>query len=139
LLILDTNVISEMMRDLPDQAVIDWLDSRDRKDVWTTAITIMELHHGIQTLNPSRRRTALGEALDRVSTEKIEDRIAAFDGAAAKVAAVVAAERRRAGRAAELRDTMIAGIALATGALLATRNTRHFDDLAIILINPWTA
>jgi toxin FitB len=139
LLILDTNVVSELMRDLPDQTVITWLDSWDRKEVWTTAITIMELHHGIQALNPGRRRTALREALDRVSAEKIEDRIAAFDGAAAKVAAVIAAERRSAGRSGELRDTMIAGIILATGALLATRNTRHFDDLSITLIDPWSA
>jgi predicted nucleic acid-binding protein len=138
-LILDTNVISELMRDVSNQAVTSWLDRQDRREVWTTAITIMELHHGIQSLAPGRRQLALREALDRFAAEKIADRVAAFDEAAAKVTAVIAAERRRAGRPGELRDTMIAGIALATGAALATRNTRHFDDLSVTVIDPWAA
>lgn len=139
MLILDTNVISELMRDVSNQAVTGWLDRQDRRTVWTTAITIMELHHGIHTLAPGRRQIALREALDRFAAEKIANRVAAFDEAAAKVTAVIAAERRRAGRTGELRDTMIAGIALATGAALATRNVRHFDDLSVTVIDPWAA
>jgi predicted nucleic acid-binding protein len=77
--------------------------------------------------------------LDRVIREKIGDRIASFDEAAATVTAIISAERLWAGRSGELRDTMIAGIAVATGASLATRNDRHFNDLSISLINPWTA
>jgi predicted nucleic acid-binding protein len=119
--------------------VVFWLDGQDRDAIWTTAITVMELHLGVQALTPGRRRTALRDALDRVAMDKIGNRVAAFDDAAAKVTAVIAAHRRRVGRTGELRDTMIAGIALATGAALATRNVRHFDDLSLTLIDPWTA
>jgi toxin FitB len=139
LLILDTDVLSELMRVVPNPAVIEWLDRQVRQSVWTTAITIMELHLGIQSLPPGRRRTALREALDRLAAEKISRRIANFDDPAAKLTAIISAERRRTGRPGELRDGMIAGIALSTGASLATRNTRHFDDLSIALINPWSA
>jgi toxin FitB len=139
LLILDTNVVSELMRDVPNPAVIAWLDRQVRQSVWVTSITVMELHHGIHALTQGRRRTELLEGLQRLTAEKVADRVANFDDAAAKITAIVAAERRRIGRPGELRDTMIAGIALATGASLATRNTRHFDDLSIALIDPWTA
>jgi predicted nucleic acid-binding protein len=138
LLILDTNVLSELMRDVPNGRLVDWLDRQERQTVWTTAITVMELHHGIQALVPGRRKSALRDALDRLTGETIADRIAAFDDAAAKVTAIIAAERRRLGRQGELRNTMIAGIALATHVSLATRNTRHFDDLSITIIDPWT-
>ena len=128
-----------MMLDAPNPAVTAWLDGQDRQMVWITAITVMELHQGIQTLAPGRRQSALSRALDRLTAEKIGSRIASFDDSAAKVTATIAAERRRGGRLGGLRDTMIAGIALALGASLATRNSRHFDDLSIALIDPWTA
>jgi predicted nucleic acid-binding protein len=139
LLILDTNVVSELMRDVPNPIVVAWLDCEARQSVWITAITVMELHFGIQALAPGCRRTALREGLDRLILEKIGDRIANFDEAAAKIAATISAERRRIGRSGELRDTMIAGIVFSQGGSLATRNTRHFDDLSITLIDPWTA
>jgi predicted nucleic acid-binding protein len=131
-------VLSELMRVVPNPAVIEWLDGQARQTVWTTAITIMELHFGIQTLPSGRRQTALMEALDRLVGEKIGRRVANFDAASAKLTAIISAERRRIGRPGELRDGMIAGIALSTGASLATRNTRHFEDLTIALINPWS-
>lgn len=102
-----------------------------------TAITSMELHHGIQALSPGRRRDALRTALGRVA-EKIGDRVAGFDYAAALATASVAADRQRAGRPGDLRDSMIAGVVLATGASLATRNVRHFADLPITLVDPWS-
>ncbi|WP_428533803.1 type II toxin-antitoxin system VapC family toxin [Rhodopila sp.] len=139
MLILDTNVTSEMMRDAPFPAVVRWLDGQDRQTIWITAITVMELHQGVQILPPGRRRSALTIALDRLIKEKIGDRIASFDGAAARVTAAIAAERRREGRSGEVRDTMIAGIAVVMRASLATRNTSHFADLNVPLINPWTA
>lgn len=139
MLILDTNVVSELMRTVPNPAVVTWLDGQARNLVWITAITVMELHQGIQTLAPGRRQFALLIALDHLIEEKIGDRIASFDAAAAKVTAAIAAERRRAGRSGELRNTMIAGVTRAIGASLATRNTSQFDDLTIELINPWAA
>jgi predicted nucleic acid-binding protein len=101
-----------------------------------TAITVMKLYHGIETLPAGRRQTGLRQGLDRLTAEKIGGRIANFNDAAAKVTAVISAERHRRGRPGGLRDGMIAGIALATWASLATRNTRHFADLAIELIDP---
>ena len=127
------------MRKVPNPAVIVWLDGQPCDRVWLTAITIMELHKGILLLAPGRRQSALRDALDRLTAEKIGDRIASFDDEAARAAAAIAAERRRRGRSGELRGTMIAGIALATGASLATRNTSHFDDLRMELFDPWTA
>lgn len=152
LIILDTNVLSELMRRDPDPSVVAWLNRQPRRRVWTTAVTVLELHQGIRLLPPGRRRKELAAELDRVMDEHIalrdageqpigsvDGRILAFDSAAARATAAVAAERRRAGRPGELRDSMIAGIALATGGSLATRNTRHFDDVSIALIDPWSA
>jgi predicted nucleic acid-binding protein len=139
LLILDTNVISELMRTVPDRSVVAWLDNQIRSSVWITSITVMELYQGIQALPSSRRRTALDVELGLVISENIANRIASFDDAAAKATASITTERRRRGRPGELRDTMIAGIAITTGAEFATRNTRHFDDLSIRLVDPWTA
>nr|WP_294564009.1 type II toxin-antitoxin system VapC family toxin [uncultured Rhodopila sp.] len=139
MLILDTNVVSEFMRDAPNPVVLAWLDRQDRHSVWITAISIMELNFGIHALPPGRRKTVLRRGLDRLATGRIGDRIAVFDAGAAISTAVISAERRRAGRPGELRDSMIAGIALSTGASLATRNTGHFADVAITLIDPWAA
>jgi hypothetical protein len=139
LLILDTNVVSEFMRDDPNPAVLAWLDRQHRQSVWITAISIMELNFGILALPPGRRKAALRRGLDRLVTGRIGDRIAVFDAGAAISTAMISAERRRAGRPGELRDSMIAGIALSMGASLATRNTRRFADVAIALIDPWTA
>ena len=138
MLILDTNVISEFMRDDPNPAVLAWLDRQDRQSVWITAISIMELHFGIHAMPPGRRKTILRRGLDRLVTGRIGDRIAVFDADAAITTAMISAERRRAGRPGEMRDSMIAGIALSKGASLATRNTRHFADLTVALIDPWT-
>jgi toxin FitB len=139
LLILDTNVVSELMHETPNSSVTAWLNAQVRRHVWVTAITIMELHQGILALPPGRRRSTLRGELDQVITESIGDRVASFDDAAAQVTASLMAQRKRAGRPGDLRDSMIAGIALATGAALATRNIRHFADLSITLIDPWTA
>jgi predicted nucleic acid-binding protein len=139
LLILDTNVVSEFMHDDPNPAVLAWLDRQNRQSVWITAISVMELNFGIHALPPGRRKTILRRGLDRLVVSRIGDRIATFDAGAAVSTAMISAERRRAGRPGELRDSMIAGIALSTGASLATRNTRHFADVAITLIDPWTA
>jgi predicted nucleic acid-binding protein len=139
LLILDTNVVFEFMRDHPNPAVIAWLDRQDRASVWMTSISVMELNFGIESLPPGRRKSVLRNGMDRLIAEKVGDRIAAFDADAALSTASISAERRRAGRPCELRDSMIAGIAIATGGSLVTRNTRHFADVPIPLIDPWIA
>jgi predicted nucleic acid-binding protein len=101
-------------------------------------VTIFELRAGISIMPESRRRGSLQASFDRVIENLIDDRILPFDTPAAVESARLAGIRRRMGRPGELRDTMIAGIAVARRATLATRNTRHFDDLSVPVVNPWT-
>jgi len=136
-IVLDTNVLSALMRHKPEQPVVEWLDRQPWTSVWTTSITILEIRFGLQTLPPGKRRSYLIETFERVVLEKLEQRIAAFDHPAADEAASVMADRRKKGQPGDLRDTMIAGIVLARGATLATRNVRHFSDLPLNIVNPW--
>ena len=137
MVVLDTNVMSALMHEPPTSAVIAWLDRQPRISVWTTAITLMELRYGIEVLAPGRRRIRLYQALERLVAEKIEHRVAAFDEVAAIATAVLMAERRRGGLAGDLRDAMIAGIAIANHATVVTRNARHFSDLSVPVVDPW--
>jgi predicted nucleic acid-binding protein len=138
MIILDTDVLSDLMRQERDLAVVGWLDRQSRFSIWSTSITILEIRFGIMLLPLGARRTQLENAFERTVAEKIEERIVPFDTNAAEVTAILMADRRQAGRPRDLRDAMIAGIAIARRATLATRNTRHFDDLPVPVVNPWT-
>ena len=137
MIILDTNVLSGLMRQTPEREVVRWLDEQPRTSIWTTAITVLEIRFGLQILPAGKRRVALMQAFEAVLLDKIEQRIAPFDLAAAQHAGDLMAARQRKGRPGDLRDVMLAGIVLAHHATLATRNTRHFDDLAVAVVNPW--
>jgi predicted nucleic acid-binding protein len=137
MIILDTNVLSALMRHSEDKRVIDWLDKQPRTSIWTTSITILEIRYGLQILPAGKRRSSLIQTFEKVLVEKIERRVAPFDTVAARQAGDLMALRHRKGRAGELRDTMIAGIVLASHATLATRNTSHFEDLSVPAVNPW--
>jgi hypothetical protein len=139
MIILDTDVLSALMRAQPDQAVTKWLDRQPEHSIWTTSITLMEIHYGLQIMPAGRRRDRMTEELEAVLKEEIEERYALFDIAAARHAADLMATRRVRGRTVDFRDTMIAGIALANRATLATRNNAHFADLSVPVVNPWTA
>jgi toxin FitB len=136
-ILLDTNVLSALMQTRPDPVVVAWLDSQAPESVWTTAVSVFEIRFGIELLPPGRRRKALAEAFDGMLRDDLNGRIAAFDSAAAEEAAELAARRQRRGRPVDLRDTQIAGIALARRAALATRNVRHFDGLNVSVVSPW--
>jgi toxin FitB len=138
MIILDTNVISELMRTAPDARVVEWLDRQPAESVWITSVTVFEAHLGIALLPTGRRRRTLAAAFAQLLEEDLDNRVLAFDMAAAASAASIAAERQAQGRPADLRDTQIAGIALARHATLATRNVRHFSDMAVPIVNPWT-
>jgi toxin FitB len=139
MIILDTDVLSALMRAQPDQAVMKWLDRQPDSSVWTTSITVMEIRYGLQIMPAGHRRERMAEELTAVLREEIEERYAPFDVAAAQHAADLMAFRRARGRPVDFRDTMIAGIALANRATLATRNTARFADLSVPVANPWTA
>ena len=139
MIILDTDVLSEAMRDAPDPRFTAWFNGVPRLLVWTTAISLLEIRFGIERLPIGRRRTALVSAFESTVMDDLESRIIAFDADAATKTATLMAERQRSGRPGDLRDSMIAGIAIAHRATLATCNTRHFTDLPVPVVDPWTA
>jgi predicted nucleic acid-binding protein len=137
MIILDTNVLSALMRQAADKDVVSWLDKQPRTSIWTTSVTILEIQFGLQILPAGRRRSRLIKAFETVLVDEMGRRVAPFDAVAAQHASELMASRHEKGRPVELRDTMIAGIVLACHATLATRNTAHFADLAVPVINPW--
>lgn len=139
MILLDTNVISALMQRRPDPAVVGWLDRLPAESVWTTSVTVFEVRFGIELLAACRRRRQLQEAFAKAIEEDFEGRVVPFDRAAAEAAAEIAAVQRRAGRPVEVRDVQIAGIARARKATLATRNVKHFEALALALVDPWSA
>lgn len=139
MIVLDTNVISALMRDEPDPIVVAWLDGLPPESIWTTSITVFEVRLGLEILAAGKRRRQLEEAFAKALEEEFEGRVLPFDQSAAQAAGRIAAERRRVGRTIEIRDVQIAGIVSARKATLATRNTRHFEECGLVLDNPWLA
>ena len=137
MIILDTNVVSALMRAEPDAVVLRWLDQQPVESLWLTSITMLEVLLGIALLPTGRRQRALQQAFEALVAEDLGGRVLDFDAAAAAQAAALAAQRQLSGRTVDLRDTQIAGIALARRASIATRNTRHFGDLSVPVIDPW--
>jgi predicted nucleic acid-binding protein len=137
MVILDTNVLSALMLETPDEAVVLWLDRQARTSVWTTAITTFEIRAGLEIMPPGRRRVRLEAGFIQLLREQIEGRVLPFDQAAADAAATLIGRRHTGGQPRKLRDTMMAGIVVAQRATLATRNVRHFDDLDVRVVDPW--
>ena len=137
MIVLDTNVLTALMRREADKSVVTWLDLQPSESVWTTAVTVFEIRFGLELLAPSRRKRQLEDAFGRAVDEDFQGRILPFDHEAALEAASRAAERRTAGRSVDFRDIEIAGIVSARRATLATRNARHFQDLRIEVVDPW--
>ena len=137
MIILDTNVLSALMRTAPEVQVVRWLDEQPAESIWITSITLFETRLGLALLPKGQRQRLLESAFDRLLEEDLENRVLDFDSAAAAEAANLAASRQRAGRSVDMRDTQIAGIALARRATLATRNVKHFQDLSVAVTDPW--
>src|SRR5688572_1328120 len=127
------------MRKDPDDSVVGWLDRQPAESIWITTITLFEARFGLALLPAGRRRRLLEAAFDKLLIEDLENRVLDFDSAAANQAAAIAAERQAAGRSVDMRDTQIAGIAVARRAAIATRNVRHFDGLKVAVLDPWEA
>jgi toxin FitB len=136
-IVLDTNVVSALMRRDVDPIVIAWLDDQPPESIWTTAVTVFEIRFGLEILADGGRRRQLEDAFERALEDDFEGRILAFEQSAAQEAASIAARRRQAGKPIEIRDAQIGGIVAARRASLATRNTRDFRDLGLALIDPW--
>src|SRR5271157_2279030 len=108
MIILDTNVLSALMRQAPDPPVVNWLDQQPRTSIWTTSVTVLEVRYGLQIMAAGKRRTLLMEGFEAL-LDKLGHRVAAFDADAAQQAADLMASRHKKGRPGDLRDTMIAG------------------------------
>jgi toxin FitB len=138
LIVIDTNVISELTRPAPEPEVLAWLDSLAVGDVATTAITAAELFYGVARLPEGRRQTELAEAVSGLLSDDFDGRVLPFDQVAAGRYADVVSRRERLGRPVGIADAQIAAICSAVGATLATRNITDFEDTGIELFNPWT-
>jgi hypothetical protein len=134
--LIDTNVISELMRATPAPSVLSWFSTQDPSTLYLSAVTEAELRTGIAILPAGQRRDGLKAALDATIAEDFEGRILPFDTDAAKTYAEIASMRRAAGRPISDADCQIAAIARAAGAVVATRNLRDFEGCGVDLVNP---
>ncbi len=137
MIVLDTNVVSELLRPSPDRAVEAWVADRPAADLYFSAVGEAELRYGVALLPAGRRRDALASAIEAILREDFDQRILPFDSAAARAYAAIAAARRAAGRTASPADCQIAAIARSRRMAVATRNVRDFDDMGIDLLDPW--
>jgi hypothetical protein len=135
-ILLDTNVLSAVMQADPPEVVIAWLNRQPGRSVWTTAVTVFEVEYGLQRVPEGRRRTRLEKAFHATIAEDLGGRILSLDAQAALAAGAIAAAMEAEGRTPDFRDALIAGITRARGAVLATRNVKHFEGVCQ-LVNPW--
>ena len=137
MIILDTNVISEMMRPAPAPGVVAWLNEQDASRLFLTAVTVGEIRYGLRVLPVGRRRRGSEEGFERILAAAFAGRILPFDGAAANRYGELMGSRKEIGRPLGLPDGQIASIAWATGSAIATRNVRHFVDCGVEIVNPF--
>ena len=137
MIVLDTNVISEVMREEPQAEVVAWLDNQVISTLFVTTITEAEIRTGIEYPARGMRQRSLTAAADRAFRELFAERILPFDSEAARAYATIAASRRSAGRPISQFDCQIAALVRSRGAQIATRNMDDFEDCGIDVIDPW--
>lgn len=137
MIVLDTNVISELARQAPDPGVLSWLDPLEISGVATTAVTAAELRYGVARLPAGRRKRELAVVIHGILAEDFHGRVLPFDEHASGRYADIVIGRERIGRPIGIADAQIAAICREAGAILATRNTADFEETGIELLNPW--
>lgn len=137
MIVLDTNVLSELVRARPDAALRDWIARWPASALFTTSITQGEMLLGVALLPAGKRKTGLTEAVSALFDVDFSDRVLPFDGSAAREFGLIVAARRRLGRPISHADAQIAGIARSRGAVVATRNTGDFEDCGVEVVDPW--
>ena len=137
MIILDTNVVSELMRPAPERMVLQWLSNQAAEDLHVTAVTMAEILYGIELISSSRRRDVVRMAAEKMFGDVFADRILSFEDRAALAFSQIASSRRRQGKSMSGSDAQIAAIARVHAATLATRNTYVFEGCGVKLINPW--
>jgi len=138
MIVLDTNVLSETLRPVPEPSVLDWLANQPRASLFITTITRGEILYGIRLLSDGKRRRGLWDAAKKIFDEDFADQVLSFDGDAADMYAEIAASRRTAGKPISQFDAMIVAMARSRGAGLATRNVKDFENCGVDVVNPWT-
>jgi toxin FitB len=136
-IVLDTNVISELARRVPDPGVLAWLDSLEISDVATTAVTAAELRYGIARLPDGHRKRELSVVIRGILTQDFHGRVLPVDERSSVQYADIVADRERIGRPIGVADAQIAAICRDLGALLVTRNTADFEETGVELVDPW--
>ncbi len=137
MIVLDTNVLSEMMKPLPSTRVVRWINARPVSRLFTTTITMAEVLYGLEIAPPGKRRSALDKEIENTFEKDFVGRILPFDVDSARAFADITANRRKLGRPIGLMDAQIAAIAQSQGAAIATRDIRDFQDCGVDLIDPW--
>ena len=137
MIVLDTNVLSEILRPAPSPRVVEWLNDQPRASVFTTTITRGEILYGIRVLPAGKRREGLWDAATKIFDVDFEGQVLSFDSVAADEFAEISAARRAAGRPITQFDAQIAGITRSRGAQLATRNVGDFEACGFEVVNPW--
>jgi predicted nucleic acid-binding protein len=137
MIVLDTNVWSELIKASPSPHVVEWCNSYPEGELYLTSITQAEILVGIELLPSGRRRAAIAQAAEASFREDFEERILSFDSDAAREFAGIVGARRRRGRPITQADAQIAAIARACGAAIATRNTSDFEHCGVKVVNPW--
>ena len=138
MILLDTNVLSELMRPSPAAELLRWFAAHSASQLFTTTITQAEILHGLKVMPKGKRRAALQLAVEAILEEDFADRILPFDSDAARVFPKIAGSRRALGRPMAQWDAQIAAIARSRGAALATRNSNDFEHCGVRVVNPWT-
>ena len=137
MILLDTNVVSELMKPHPSPKVVDWVAKQPASELFTTAITEAEIFYGIELLSKGKRREGLLAAAEAMFTEDFAGRVLGFESNAARYFSRIASHRRSLGKPIGHADAQIAAIVRVHGAKLATRNTSDFSDCDISIIDPW--
>ena len=138
MIVLDTNVLSEALRPVPQPSVLDWLANQPRASLFITTVTRGEILYGIRLLADGKRRQGLWDAARKIFDADFADQVLSFDSDAADMYAEIAASRRAAGKPISQFDAMIVAMARSRGASVATRNVQDFEDCGVDVINPWT-
>ena len=137
MILLDTNVVSEIYKPKPNSSVVAWINSQPQEQLYLCTPVLAELRFGVELLDDGDRKNRLWATIERLRNELYRDRILSFDVPAALEYGRIAALRQKAGRRIGQIDGLVAAIACANGATVATRNTKHFDDLGIDVVDPF--
>ena len=137
MIVLDTNVVSELMRSQPEPAVLGWVNAQPVDQLWLCSVVVAELLYGVGRLPDGARKRQLGAAVKAMVFDDFDGRVLPFDLEASAAYAQLVVQRERSGQSIAMADAQIGAICAVHGATLATRNTRDFSQLGLNLINPW--